>query len=163
GNADPGVGTTMTLAGVIASDSKVGSNGAILPGSDPADDSTGNHETRIFGNADHDAFSFNQTKLYGQTFVYGSNVATPGGTGRATFTANQWQSLTPGGPSTYATSTPTYPAGTTATRRDTLDLDGQAGSDAYTVNTTGSQAASPSDSIINVLDSGAPNDGADTL
>ena len=45
---------------------------------------------------------------------------------------------------------PATPSGTT-TRRDTLDLDGQANTDTYTVNTTGSLSPAPSDYVINVL------------
>src|SRR5262249_42813142 len=40
---------------------------------------------------------------------------------------------------------------------------GQAGTDTYIVNTTGSQSATPSDYVINVLDTGAKDDGVDTL
>jgi Bacterial Ig-like domain/RTX calcium-binding nonapeptide repeat (4 copies) len=50
----------------------------------------------------------------------------------------------------------------------TLTLDGQAGTDTYTVNTTGSQGCvSDPDSchnyVVNVLDTGAPTDGVDNL
>src|SRR5262249_36989019 len=54
-------------------------------------------------------------------------------------------------------------------RRDTLDLDGQAGTDTYLINTTGSMGAkvgglgNVSDYVINVLDTGAKDDGIDTL
>jgi len=44
------------------------------------------------------------------------------------------------------------------TRGEEMDLDGQGGTDCYIINTTGS-----SDYIINVFDSGAPDDGADRL
>src|SRR5262249_59291246 len=63
--------------------------------------------------------------------------------------------ITPAPPSSPATA-PIPP------RRDTLNLDGQADTDTYTVYTTGSQGAKR-DYIINVLDSGAPTDGVDTL
>src|SRR5262249_57224918 len=58
GDADPGKGTVMDL------------RGSITPGPGASD------QTQIFGNADDDQFAFNQTFLGGQTFVYGSNVAT---------------------------------------------------------------------------------------
>ena len=45
------------------------------------------------------------------------------------------------------------------TRRDTLDLDGQAGSDTYTINTTGSQSVNPSDYVINVSTPGPRTTG----
>ena len=44
------------------------------------------------------------------------------------------------------------------TRTEEMDLDGEGGTDRYTVNTTGN-----SDYIINVHDTGAPDDGADRL
>ena len=44
----------------------------------------------------------------------------------------------------------------------TLTLDGQADTDSYTVFTTGSQGAYRN-YVINVLDTGAKSDGADTL
>ncbi len=45
---------------------------------------------------------------------------------------------------------------------DTLTLDGQAGTDSYLVQTTGSQGAARN-YVINVLDTGAPDDGVDVL
>ena len=53
--------------------------------------------------------------------------------------------------------------GTPALVRDTVDLDGGAGTDNYVVNTWGSDAAGAHDYIVNVFDSGAPDDGADVL
>ncbi|UWQ93699.1 hypothetical protein K3727_21740 (plasmid) [Rhodobacteraceae bacterium M382] len=46
--------------------------------------------------------------------------------------------------------------------RDTLDLDGQEDTDVYVVNTTGTYGEQR-DYVINVLDTGARNDGTDTL
>src|SRR5262249_24175916 len=84
----------------------------------------------------------------------------PGGTGSAdgqdTFIVNQLQSMA----STRPLMVPDHGA---TTRRDTLDLDGQAGGDTYTINTTGSQSATPSDYVIDVLDTAPANAGADTL
>ncbi|HET6789273.1 MAG TPA: hypothetical protein VFH49_15005, partial [Aquabacterium sp.] len=47
--------------------------------------------------------------------------------------------------------------------RDTVDLDGRGGTDTYVVYTHGSDAVGTHDYILNVLDSGAKNDGLDTL
>src|SRR5262245_46556167 len=70
-------------------------------------------QTQIFGNSDNDTFTLNELKLYGQTFIYG-------GDGQDRFTVNKLKTLN--------TSRPfTLPDGTVITRRDTLDLDGQAG------------------------------------
>ncbi len=53
--------------------------------------------------------------------------------------------------------------GTGALVRDTVDLDGQSGSDSHVVFTNGSAATDPHDYIINVFDTGAKDDGYDTL
>src|SRR5215467_3994941 len=131
--------------------------GSFTPGPGATD------RTAFFGNVDNDTFTFNQTFLGGQTYAYGSNTPTPAGTtaplndGQDTFVVNQLQSMETSRPLLTAD-----PSGYTE-RRDTLDLDGQAGTDTYTINTTGSQSATPSDYVINVLDTGAKTDGTDTL
>ena len=100
----------------------------------------------IFGFTDADRITLDQTTLGGSTRVYGSNLKTPdGGTaplgdGEDVFTVNQL---------------PSMPVGT-------LTLDGQAGSDHYIVNTSGSQNADRN-YVINVLDTGAAADGVDVL
>jgi hypothetical protein len=45
----------------------------------------------------------------------------------------------------------------------TLTLDGQAGSDTYEIYTLGSQGPDTRNYLINVLDTGAPDDGVDEL
>src|SRR5262249_52357733 len=149
-NADPDVGTTMDF------------RGSITPGPGATD------RPGISGNDDDDTFLFNQTFLGGQTNVYGSKAPTPAGSsaplddGLDQFTVNQLKSMETARPLV----TPDH--GITV-RRDTLDLDGQAGTDTYLVNTTGSMGAAVaglanvSDYVINVLDTGANDDGVDTL
>ena len=143
-NVDPTVGTVMDLRGTFT------------PGPGATD------RTAFYGNVDDDAFTFNQTFLGGQTFAYGSNLPTPSGAtappsdGMDLFVVNQLKSME----SSRLLVTPDH--GITV-RRDTLDLDGQAGTDAYVVNTTGSQSLTPSDYVLNVLDTGAKDDGVDTL
>src|SRR5262249_35190923 len=96
------------------------------------------------------------------TFAYGSTTPTPAGStappsdGQDTFVVNQLESMTSSRPLV----TPDH--GITV-RRDTLDIDGQAGTDTYLINTTGSHSATPSNYVINVLDTGAKTDGTDTL
>src|SRR5207302_9795269 len=53
--------------------------------------------------------------------------------------------------------------GTSALVRDSVDLDGRGGTDSYFVYSWGSLAAGTHDYIVNVLDSGAKDDGLDTL
>jgi len=91
---------------------------------------------RVLGNADPDTILFDQTVLAGKTRAFGGN-------GEDTFTVFQLPTMNVG-------------AG------DTLTLDGQAQGDRYTVQTTGSQGDRRT-YVINVLDTGAPDDGADTL
>ncbi|MBD2412394.1 hypothetical protein FACHB389_10860 [Nostoc calcicola FACHB-389] len=115
--------------------------GTIQSGADVTD------KTQIFGNADADTFVFNQTFLKGQTNVFGSaSVTTGANDGEDQFIVNQLQSMT------------TSRGG----KRDTLNLDGQADTDTYTINTTGSQG-DRRDYVIDALDTGAKDDGVDTL
>ncbi|MBW6493254.1 MAG: hypothetical protein K0B16_01635 [Burkholderiaceae bacterium] len=53
--------------------------------------------------------------------------------------------------------------GSVTSVRDTVDLDGRGGTDTYTVLTHGSLSEGTHDYIVNVLDSGAKDDGLDTL
>ncbi|MGD9713188.1 MAG: beta strand repeat-containing protein, partial [Thermomicrobiales bacterium] len=102
--------------------------------------------TSIFGFTDVDRITLDQTTLGGYTRIHGSNLKTapgataPVGDGEDIFTINKLQSMTVG----------------------TLTLDGQAGSDHYIINTTGSQNADRN-YIINALDTGANADGVDVL
>jgi len=105
--------------------------------------------TRIFGNADADTINFDQTYLGGLTRAFGSNTPTPAGAfaplgdDEDLFNVNQLQTMNVAG-------------------GDTLTLDGQSATDFYVIKTTGSQAAQR-DYVINVLDSGRPDDGVDIL
>src|SRR5215467_13038731 len=102
--------------------------GSFTPGPGATDN------TAFFGNVDNDTFTFNQTFLGGQTFAYGSNTPTPAGStappgdGQDTFVVNQLHSM-------ESTRPLTVPDHGVTTRRDTLDLDGQAAGDTYTINT----------------------------
>ena len=123
GDADAGHGTTMDLRGVIT------------PGTNAGE------RTTIFGNGDVDTFNFLQTKLGGQTNVYGSaSVTTAADDGEDRFFVDRLQTMT----------------------RGTLNLDGQADTDTYLVATTGSEGAQRN-YVINVLDTGAKDDGVDEL
>ena len=112
--------------------------GTLTPGS--------GYVTSIYGYTDVDYITFDQTTLGGYTRVYGSNLKTPAGAtaplgdGEDLFTVDRLQTMTVG----------------------TLTLDGQAGSDHYIVNTNGSQNEDRN-YIVNVLDTGASDDGVDVL
>ena len=93
--------------------------------------------TVVLGGVDADTFVFNQTSLVGSTAVYG-------GLGSDSFVVNQLASMD-------------------VTDGDTLTLDGQGAADLYTVNTAGSLSTDAHNYVINVLDSGAPNDGSNVL
>ena len=56
---------------------------------------------------------------------------------------------------------PANNVGPTATAGHSLTLDGQGGTDTYNVWTTGSVLATARNYVINILDSGAENDGVD--
>ena len=93
-----------------------------------------------------DRITLDQTTLGGLPPGLRSNLKTPAGSTAPTgdaedvFIVNELRSMSVG----------------------TLTLDGQAGTDTYAVYTTGSQGA-PRDYVINVLDTGAKDDGVDTL
>jgi Ca2+-binding RTX toxin-like protein len=128
--------------GSVNGDAAYGANttllGTVTPGAGQV--------TSIYGRVDVDRITFDQTTLGGYTRVYGSNVKTtaggtaPLGDGEDIFTVNRLQTMTVG----------------------TLTLDGQAGSDHYLVNTSGSQGADRN-YIVNALDTGASDDGVDVL
>ncbi|HEY3921306.1 MAG TPA: carbohydrate-binding protein, partial [Gaiellaceae bacterium] len=156
---DVGFGTVMNLHGTITPGTLTTTGGPNNDGCaseiDPGRDC---NITRIFGNADTDTFNFDQTFLGGRTFTYGSNLPTlksstaPLGDSNDFFVVNELQSMN-------------VDAGYS------LNLDGQAGTDTYTINTTGSQPCLVGDPagtschnyVINVLDTGAPDDGTDDL
>jgi Ca2+-binding RTX toxin-like protein len=102
--------------------------------------------TRVFGNADADKIVLDQTYLGGYTRVYGSATATQPNAysttadGEDTIVVYKLQSMTVG----------------------QVTLDGQAGTDHYEIWTHGTQAGD-FHYVVNVLDSGAPADGVDTL
>jgi hypothetical protein len=113
--------------------------------------------TRIFGNGDADTFDFEQTYLGGKTRLYGSSTPTPYATpipataplcaaGRTCddlFLVKQLQTMA-------------------VASGHTLTLDGQEANDTYNIFTSGS-LGSARDYVINVLDTGAPDDGVDYL
>ncbi|MCG8559790.1 MAG: calcium-binding protein [Hyphomicrobiales bacterium] len=110
------------------------------------------HAISVFGNADVDDITFAGTTLQSNAFAYGSVSATTGtGDGEDRFVIDELAAtkVTNGG----------------TTTRFSLTLDGQAGTDSYTVFTAGSEAlaADRGDYIVNVLDTGARDDGSDTL
>jgi hypothetical protein len=157
-------GTIMHLAGVIA-------HGPTASG----------YLTRIFGNDDTDQIYFDQT------FLGGTNALLPGGTSQAIPQGGVMVNYSGGKTRAYGSNTPTA-AGAFAPlgdaedffvvnqlqsmaylqtspaigSSDTLTLDGQAGSDSYIINTAGSKS-DQRNYVINVLDSGRPDDGVDTL
>ncbi len=133
-NLDPHYGAHTTLTGTYRP--------GTLAGSDPAHPNI----VRIFGHTDADTIVFDETDLDGKTEVRGSQntSALDGADGEDFFTVNRLLTMN-------------VAAG------HTLTLDGQAGTDYYTIYTTGSQAsvADRRNYVINLLDTGAENDGVD--
>jgi hypothetical protein len=116
--------------------------------------------TRVFGNAEADTIIFDETFLGGETRAYGDSVATalnalaaPCGGGTQcndTFIVNRLMTMIPVG------------ALIDGSLGSSLTLDGQSGSNVYTIYTSGSQFGS-NNYMINVLGSHSPSDGSDTL
>lgn len=153
GNADAGVGTVMNLRGEITSD--FGS---------PANAKQVGERTAIFGHTDNDTFNYLQTKLGGDTYNYGSQnpTASQADDGEDFFFVDRLQTLD------TVRGTYTDSQSNVLGMRDALTLDGQADTDAYLVVTHGSINGNGglggiSDYVVNTLDTGAANDGVDTL
>ena len=170
---DLGFGTVMHLHGTITP-GKLTTRCAneIDPGRDC-------NVTRIFGNTDTDTFNFDQTFLGGRTRVFGSRTSTcdingtacvtPSGDSEDFFNVNQLQTMFD--PAANSDPTKAIVNGDVVAGH-TLTLDGQAGTDTYVINTTGSQPCLGANQIagstchnyvINVLDTGGPADGTDVL
>ncbi|KKL57300.1 hypothetical protein LCGC14_2236790, partial [marine sediment metagenome] len=133
-NLDSSFGAHTTFLGTYRPGTLVGS-----PAAHP-------HITRIFGHTDVDTLLFDETDLDGKTEVYGSQntsaIDEPDDEDR--FTVNRLLTMD-------------VAAG------HTLTLDGQADTDYYTINTTGSQATLDDrrNYVINILDTGAEDNGVD--
>src|SRR5262249_27675629 len=117
-------------------------------------------DTAINGGAGNDVITLNPANLSGKTLAISGRVDVKGGTGDDQITVNRLNTLDlehkflngSGTPASVVTGHEALAA------RDMVWLDGEGGSDSYTVNLTGT-----TDYIINVHDSGAPADGIDTL
>ncbi|MFL6033492.1 MAG: hypothetical protein ACJ74I_00290, partial [Gaiellaceae bacterium] len=157
---DSTFGTVMHLHGTITPGTlSVGCRDEINPGRDC-------NGTRIFGNTDTDTIYFDQTKLGGRTHVYGSRAMTC--TAHDATCTNVWAPLGDSEDFFFVNRLQTM----NVAAGHTLTLDGQDGTDTYIVNTTGTQACLGNDQIsgatchnyvINALDTGRPDKGADVL
>ncbi|MGH3369916.1 MAG: hypothetical protein ACRDPR_07925, partial [Nocardioidaceae bacterium] len=108
---------------------------------------------RFFGGADADTIYFDSTQLNGKTRAYGSAVPTPyGGTAPVCGTGRTCEDL-------FVVD---HLQTMNAAAGHTLTLDGQESTDAYVVWTMGTSQADRH-YVVNVLDTGAPDDGVDTL
>ena len=121
-------------------------------------------ETAINGGAGDDYLALNPDNLGGNTLAISGRIVMNGGTGDDQLIVNKLNTLDlahkflngSGTPASVVTGHETsVPA---SAPRDMVWLDGQGGSDDYTLNLTGT-----SDYIANVHDSGAPANGIDTL
>src|SRR5262249_7906905 len=104
-------------------------------------------DARIFGNQDADTITLDQMTLTSRVRVYGSLAPT---------------GATPPAPDGEDHIVVDHLHTMDAARNHTLMLDGQAGNDVYEIFTEGSLGADRN-YVIDVLDSGAPADGADIL
>ena len=179
GNLDPGWGTSMILRGRIVADCVVTKGqasgdpgGTCVPETAP----TPAHMTQIFGNDDVDSFQLGDPSgvaggttaaspgyvfLGSKTRIYGSSDDVAGGDGahdpsiadgEDRFTVYFLQSMDVGRSGQLGANGAGH----------TLTLDGQADGDFYAVYTTGSRG-SERQYVVNVLDTGAVDDGTDML
>jgi hypothetical protein len=113
----------------------------------------------VYGNTHDDTIDFDETLITGRAAAWGSNVQTPQGqlACAATPTDNPCAS---GDNRFIVTQLPTmvgYSVG------NTLTLDGQSGNNTYDIFTNGSQTTDQTNYVINVLPTGAPGVGTNTL
>src|SRR5262249_12988822 len=139
------------------------------------------------GNSDSDTIVFDQTYLGGKTRVFGSvaptctshvdgacvNVWAPAdGDSEDFITVNELQTMFPASLNTHSAAPDPITGDVLAGHP--LTLAGQSNTDTYTINTTGSQpcfqgtgGSDPNTAchnyVINVLDTGAPDNGSDVL
>ena len=117
--------------------------GTITPGTSGTTDTTD-----VYGNVEDDRITLDNTTLGGRTWIFGGPDAdaSNGADGEDRFTIVELQTMD-------------VAAG------HHLVLDGQAGTDRYEIRTVGSKAnvTAQRDYVIDVLDSGAPDDGVDLL
>ena len=117
-------------------------------------------KTLIFGHVDRRQLHFDHTFLGASTVVYGSQNTVagedadadlrPDGDGEDIFLVDHLESMA-------------VQQTTSGTIGETLTLDGQDETDTYMIKTWGSRDATPRSYIVNVLDTGAEDDGVDVL
>jgi hypothetical protein len=166
---DPGFGSDMLLLGRLVA-------GCINPGALSCEIYTGTpiHTITIWGNDDVDQFQFGDVTglptvgnpkttlgdpgyvyLGAKTRVYGDDdLMTTNPDGQDQFLVYYLQSM-------FVATAPANATGANLTAGHSLTLDGQAGTDTYHIWTTGSKTSSPRNYAINILDTGAANDGVD--
>ena len=127
-DADPGLGVDMAIFGDLAA-----------------------ADIFIYGRGDIDNILYTPETLSGWTRIFG-------GAEDDIIVLDELPNLDLGNKFNGTPATSTLVTGRTGGERDTVDVDGQGGTDRTTVITNGS-----SDYIVNVTDSGAPDDGADRL
>ena len=182
GDPDEGYGTTVVLRGQIIANAVVTAGNQY--GTNPigsavayTDGSPGDVMTRIFGNDDVDTIQFGDpngsaggTTPNSDGYIFlGSKTRAYGSQNLPVFNGDtgKYESLGDDGEDRFFvyylqdTTTQTGPNMITIAEH-TLTLDGQAGTDTYEVHTLGSQG-NPRNYVINVLDTGAPDDGVDQL
>jgi hypothetical protein len=184
-NADPGWGTNMVQRGRIIAGADV------TPGSPMGGQPVGTavptftapqYLTQIWGNTDTDTFQFGDPSGVGggtnqgdpgfvflgsKTRVRGSQSpdasAAEAGASEDRFVVYYLQdAAVTTGPATGVVDSATGNS-VPIIAEHTLTLDGQAGSDTYEIYVLGSQGPDPRNYLINVLDTGAPDDGVDEL
>jgi hypothetical protein len=107
----------------------------------------------IAGARDSDLIYLSPQVLVGHTRVLGDSDGLAGGTD--TIILDKLPSVT----TSHDRPNHLLANGTDGSVRDTIDLDGRGGTDTYIINITGAGT----DYIVNVHDTGAPDDGTDTL
>ena len=110
----------------------------------------------VFGNNHDDTIIFDETRLRGRTRAHGSNTPTPA----STVGNDQYAPGSDGNDTFRVIKLPTMVG---IENGVTLTLDGQTGSNTFDIYTAGSQSVTDYNYVINVLGTGAPDTGVQTL
>lgn len=168
---DPSFGTTVTLRGRIIADCVVTSGDPIGTCAPSTANPVVGRLTTVYGHTDGDLLQFGDPTgdpyvaggggttwgsngyvfLGSKTRAYGADVASAGNNDEDTFKVFYLQSMDVG----------SGQAGAPAGAGHTLTLDGRQDTDTYLLWTTGSAPAFQRNYVVNLLDTGASNDGVD--
>ncbi|MGE4427667.1 MAG: hypothetical protein AB7G37_14550, partial [Solirubrobacteraceae bacterium] len=117
----------------------------------------------VFGNSHDDVFLLDHVALGGRTRLYGSSTPTPESSTDPQASDADRNRFAPEGDGDDVFIVNRLPTMQGVASGNTVTIDGQSGSNTVTIQTSGSQSQIDADYVINVLGTGAPDTGVQTL